>query len=430
MEAGGDFPIDYVGEALSFVACHEVGHTLGLRHNFSSSGSTPYNKLNDKEVIEEIGMTGSIMDYAAPNVAVNSDEQGYFYAPGVGTYDRWAIKWGYSQVSGDTSEEQSKHVDPIAAESWKKEHLYGTDWDAYPGGALDPRCNIWDLSDDPIRWAGDRIKICDDLLMTGKLEERVVADGGNYVPIRTAILTLYIQKYIANWVVFKHVGGQYTSRAHKGDPGGKLPLEPVPASEQRKALNFILNNALTVDSWVLPADLLNKATDDRQSSWQNRMYQFGRRFDFPMSDWIAMIQNAMLSNLMNPMLQRRVVEVQYKTDDPFKLSDFYNALTQKIWTNNAAPRGRNAGLQRNLQRVYLGRLIQQVVTPMSMTPQDAVALSRLHLRRIRNSANSSTVAQIKRVFWRESDKTAKKNSPGCSTRPGEFFRTSLSCRYY
>jgi hypothetical protein len=127
IEGGGEMPMEYIGDALRFVSAHEVGHTLGLRHNFKSSGSTPYESLNDKDKIEEIGMTGSVMDYSSPNIARNPATQGYYYAPSVGTYDDWAITWGYKPVDGEDEWEQCKNLEPIASQSTEKRHLYGTD---------------------------------------------------------------------------------------------------------------------------------------------------------------------------------------------------------------------------------------------------------------------------------------------------------------
>jgi hypothetical protein len=112
-----------------------------------------------------------------------------------------------------------------------------------------------------------------------------------------------------------------------------------------------------------------------------------------MSQWIRAVQRAVLTNLMNPMLQARVVEASYKVDKPFKLSQVYSALTREIWTDNAAPRGQYAGLERNLQRVYLNRLIIQVTTPHPYLPEDAIELSRLNLRRIRGAANTALQRQ-------------------------------------
>jgi hypothetical protein len=393
LPAGSELADDYVGAAVAYVAAHEVGHTLGLRHNFLSSGSTPFEKLNDKNYVEEAGMTGSVMDYAGANVSADRNAQGYYYGVGVGTADLWVIKWGYSEVEGDTPEAQKKRLDEIAAEAWKKEHLYGADEDAYPSHALDPRINIWDLSDDPLAWASERVTLCNELLKNGELDDRVVADGDNFVPLRSAVQTLYVQKYIASNMAVKYIGGQYTARPHKGQPGGELPLMPVNPAVQQQALDFIIANVLDTETWTLDPDMLNKLQDDRQWSWENNPFQRGRRYDFPMSTWVAAVQNAILSNLMNPMLQSRVVEVQYKVEKPFKLSQLYSTLTREIWTNNAVPSGKYAGLERNLQRIYLSRLIYQVTTPNMYLPPDAVELSRLNLRRIRSSANTALQRQ-------------------------------------
>lgn len=386
VEAGGSVPIEYIGAALSWVTSHEVGHTLGLRHNFKSSSAVPYDELNDKAKIDEIGMTGSVMDYPSPNVSKDSAKQGYYYSPTVGTGDLWAIKWGYAPVSGTTAWEQKKETDKIASECTEKCNLYGTDEDTYPMGALDPRSNTNDLSDNPMAWASERSAICDDLLMNGKLEDRVVVDGGDYVPLRTAVQTLFTQKYVCSNIAIKNIGGAYTERAHKG--GDKPPFTPVPAAEQRKALKFVVDNALSPKAYELSPAMLNKMQDDKMNSWENNTFAPGRRFEFPLTDWVDALQTGVLYNVMNPLLQARVVEGQYQSADAFKLSEMYSTLTKAVWTDRMAPKGRTATWDRNLQRNYTDMLIQQVVTPFPVTPQESVALSRLSLTRIRAAANS------------------------------------------
>jgi hypothetical protein len=389
--AGGEVPMEYIGEALTFVAAHEVGHTLGFRHNFKSSGAVPFDKLNDKAVVDDIGMIGSVMDYPTPNVAKDSSRQGYYYTTGVGTYDVWAAKWGYMPVDGATPEEQQKNLESIAAQCTEKANLYGTDEDTYPMGALDPRSNTNDLSDNPIVWATERMAICDELLQDGRLEDRVVPDGSDYVPLRNAVTTLFIQKYLSATVATKNIGGAMTERAHKG--GGKMPFAPVTAADQRQALNFVVDNALKADEWALAPELLDKMQDDKMWSWENNLFQPGRRFDFPLSDWVESLQTGVLFNLMNPFLQARVVEAEYKSADAFKLSELYATLTKSIWTGNVTPAGRTAGWDRNLQRTYTDMLISQVVTPASVTPEDAIALSRLNLSRIRGAAQTGLAKQ-------------------------------------
>jgi hypothetical protein len=386
VEAGGVVPLEYVGNALSWVTSHEVGHTLGLRHNFKSSGATPYDELNDKAKIDEIGMTGSVMDYPSPNVCKDSARQGYYYSPTVGTGDIWAIKWGYLPVEGKTAWEQKEQTDKIAALCTDKGNLYGTDEDTYPAGALDPRSNINDLSDNPMAWASERSSICNDLLMNGKLENRVVTDGGDYVPLRSAVQTLFTQKFVCANIATKNIGGMYTERAHKG--GDKMPFTPVAAADQRKALQFVVDNALSSNAYALSPEMLAKMQDDKMNSWENDTFAPGRRFEFPLTDWVEAMETGVLYNLMNPMLQSRVVEGQYLADNSFKLSELYGTLTKSIWTDRAAPKGRTATWDRNLQRTYTDMLIQQVVTPGPATPEEAVALSRLNLTRIKAAAQA------------------------------------------
>lgn len=386
IEAGGVVPTEYLGNALMWVTSHEVGHTIGLRHNFKSSGATPYDMLNDKATIESIGMTGSVMDYPSPNVAKDSSKQGYYYSPGVGTADIWAIKWAYQPVEGANAWDQKKETDKIAAMCDEKGHLYGTDEDTYPMGALDPRSNTNDLSDNPMEWASERVAIVDDLMLNGKLESRVVTDGGDYVPLRAAVLTLFTQKYVCSNIATKNIGGMYTERSHKGD--SKVPFTPVPAADQRKALDFVVNTALSPKSFALSPAMLNKMQDDKMWSWENNPFDPGRRFEFPLTDWVEAIQTGVLFNVMNPLLQARVIEGQYQSPDAFKLSELYGTLTKSIWTSRMAPKGNTATFDRNLQRVYTDMLIQQVVTPYPVTPQDAIALSRLNLTRIRGAAQS------------------------------------------
>jgi len=387
IDADGEMPEEYIGDFLRFVTAHEVGHTLGLRHNFKSSGATPYTELNNKGLMKEIGMVGSVMDYPSPNIAFDANQQGYYWTPGLGTYDHWAIEWGYKDVDGDEEWEQSENLESLAVRSTEKANLYGTDEDSYANGALDPRINIWDLSDDPITWASERIAIVDDILQSGRLDDRVIADGGDYVPLRWAVQTLLVQRYRASLVAIKNVGGQYTTRVRKG--GGQLPLDPIPAATQQKALDFIITRTLSSNSYLLPPGMLNKLIDDKMWSWENNPMSPQRRVDFPLSNWVAGLQNGILTNLLSPALQARVVEVQYKVDRPFKLSQLYGDLTKAIWTDNVIPTGRTAVWDRNLQRIYTQKLINQMTIPFPGMPQDGVALSRLHLRRIRGTAQGA-----------------------------------------
>jgi len=390
---GMNVPDEYVGEAIRFVTAHEVGHTIGLRHNFKSSISTPYEKLHDKYTVSEIGMTGSVMDYAAPNVSRDRKKQGYYYTPSVGTYDQWAITYGYTELPGDKSPDgERKDLKKIASEANLQKHAYGTDEDTYPAGAMDPNSNIWDLGDKPLAWAAERIGVCQDILSDADLTARVVHEGDNYVPLRSAVETLLIQEYIAITKAVKYVGGSYTARPHKGDATDQTPVMPVPATQSREAVKFVTDNAFSPDAFKVDPEILKRLQDDKLWSWQNNIFAYGRRFDFPMSGWVAGIQNALLSQMLNPTLQQRVIDGQYANSDPYTLAEYYRTLTGAIWYDNMTPKGQTAVWQRNLQRIYLHRLIQQAVHPSPGTPWESIAISRLHLTNL-NSRLKTAYAQ-------------------------------------
>jgi hypothetical protein len=383
-------PEEYIGEAIAWVTAHEVGHTLGLRHNFKASISTPYTELNNREKIEEIGMTGSVMEYPSPNVSRDRSKQGYYYSPVVGTYDQWAIEFGYKPFSGDlTPEEEAKKLKKIAGKASEKKHAYGTDEDTWPAHALDPNSMVWDLGDQPLEWAKERMGVCQDILTSGKLVERVVSDGENFVPLRSAVQTLLIQEYYSAARAVKYVGAQRTARPHRGDNSGEKPLMPVSASEQREAMEFIAVNAFSKSAFDINPEILNQLQDNKLWDWHNNLFSYGRRYDFPLHGWVAAFQNAIITQLLTPMRLQRMQDAEFKQDDPYRVSEMFRTLTTTIWTDNMAPSGRSAGMQRNLQRIYLHHLVQMTVHPQPMTTWESIALARLQLTRLRTEINNA-----------------------------------------
>ena len=396
---GDAVPIDYVGKALVWAVMHEVGHTLGLRHNFRSSTSTPMDKLSDAAWTHQHGLVSSVMDYATPNIQADHAKQGEYYSSAVGDCDVWNIRYGYMPTGAASPTADQALMEKIAEESNQTGHEYSTDEDTYPLDALDPRTNIWDLGSDPLAFAKQRSIYLQSLWKSPKFEEHVVGADGEYPVLRRAMDTLLGQYALTLGLAVKYVGGQYVSRTHRGQAGAHDPLEPVPAARQREALDFLSQRAFAADAFTLPPALLNRLAADRWTHWGlANSFSGPYRVDYNFNDRAFAIQSALLNGLLAPNLLARLREAESHSAEPFRLSEYFDRMTRAIWGEVGAPTpgGLRAlegpGTRRELQRAYVDRLANLVVSPPPAAPDDARALARLQLSRIDSRISRTMVA--------------------------------------
>jgi hypothetical protein len=384
--AGDEVPEEFVGEAMKWVVMHEVGHTLGLRHNFKSSSDIPFSMLNDRQYVEDHGMTASVMDYSAPNIALNAEDQGYYYGPRVGSYDRWAIRYGYTDTGADAPAQEEPMLRAIASESTKQGHRFATDEDTYAPTAPDPRNAIFDLSSDPLAWAERQCKITDRLLESPNLENIVLADGENYPKLRRAIQTIMSSRLRAVFSSAKFVGGTYVSRDFFGDENAEAPLRPIPAAEQRRALRLVSDNVFAADAFDIPAETMSRLMPERWSHWGSS--SFGVDFLFPIHDWASGYQSSVFATLYSTSHLRRMSEAETWWDDTLTMAEMFDTITDDVWSE--LDRGRNvSSMRRNLQRVHLDYLVRMAVSPGPGLPEDASALARHHLVQLKPRAASA-----------------------------------------
>jgi hypothetical protein len=394
---GGDkTPDDLINQAIKEVVMHEVGHTLGLRHNFKASTMLKHDQLNDLAVTRKMGLTGSVMDYNAINIAPKGVKQGDYFSTTLGPYDYWAIAYAYKPLSGGTEGEYEK-LQEIARESAKPGHDYSTDEDMY--SSSDPLVNVWDLGADPMKFAQDRITLAEELLKG--LAERVVEKGEGYQKARQAFNILLQQYGNGAHLIANYIGGEHMHRDHRDDPGGRDPFIPVKADKQREALRFLQEHILSDKPFAFPPALLRKLAAERWSHWGSGTSVFGS-VEFPLHERVLNIQRVVLRQVYNADVLSRIQNNALKADKdekPLTIAEVFRGVTDAVWNDNGKDKKlATSVVRRNLQREQLKQLFTLVLGEDngggrsfgglifffggSTPPPDARSLARMHLRDI------------------------------------------------
>ena len=361
-----------LGQELRFTSMHEVGHTLGLRHNFRASAETPLDKLADKGWADARGLTGSIMDYPGVNLPKGAAPADWnYYPPMIGSADLWSIAVGYMP--------DEARARKLARQGAQPGHALGTDEESSLLYGLDPRVQQWDLGEEPLAWARDRIDLIRGLWKT--LPERSLRDDSRYAELTDNFTALLSQYARAVSMVARYVGGQYVSRDHVGDPGARPPFAPVPRAVQREALDLLVRVLFGEEAWDLPPTTLARLAPSNFRHW-GQTQGFDRRRDFPIHDSIARAQGAMLHMLTSTAVFSRLqdAELKFDTKETLPLAEYLDVISQAMWSEFKGPSPRPvSSLRRELQAAYVERLGSFVRDADSDRPADVRALARLSL---------------------------------------------------
>lgn len=368
----------YLHDLLVNLIAHEVGHTLGLRHNFKGSAALPVNVLQDTNITFSKGLTGSIMDYTPVNIAPQGQSQGQYWQTTPGTWDYWAIEYAYKSITGGQQAEKEE-LTRIASRAADPSLVYGTDEDAFGFSVIgiDPQANMYDLGSDPITYYKDRFSLVQELW--GKLEQYFEQPGTRYPKLRQAFRQGLSEYTLAAMTVPKYIGGIYFHRDHVGDPNARLPFVPVSAEKQREALKFILTQILSPNVFNFSPEFLNKLAPDRQ--WDFFMTVFGSLIDFPIHRIIGVIQEYPLIRLFNPIVMQRIIDNELRSprgETPFTLAEMFESLRNGIWEELQGQTSINS-FRRNLQRAHLQHLVALVLGSSMTAPGDAKTLARRDL---------------------------------------------------
>ena len=383
-------PETFIGPLLAELVAHEVGHTLGLRHNFKGSGAYSLEEINSPELRGKKPLAGSVMDYLPVNMSYQiGDARGDWTMIGIGPYDYWAIEYGYSP-------DEAKLKDILKRVS-EPELQYATDEDT---SGPDPLARRYDYGRDPLIYAENQMALVK--IYRERLIEKFVKEGESWAKAREGYeLTLGQQlkavNMIANWI-----GAAHVNRDHKGDPGNRMPLTPVSADVQRKSLEFVVKNAFRDEAFGLTQDILQRLTVDK---WWDEGMSVMNESTFPIHDRILSIQASTLTMLMNPTTLRRVFDNEQlvpASEDAVVLPELMDRLQAAIWTElDAKPEGevtarkpRISSLRRNLQREHLDRLIDLALSNSGNAAHKPIAtLSAMQLKEIKRKIDSALEAR-------------------------------------
>ncbi|MCD6013185.1 MAG: zinc-dependent metalloprotease [Flavipsychrobacter sp.] len=331
-----EFDDELMGQLIRFVSSHEVGHTLGLRHNMGSSSRTPVEKLRDKKWVEAHGHTASIMDYARFNYVAqpedNISEVGLF--PRIGEYDMWAIQWGYKATNAKDEKEDVKIVNKWIVDSLKANPRL---WFGTETNPIDPRSQTEDLGDNSMKASEYGIKnlkrICE------KLTEWTKEDADKYENLKDMYSALVGQynRYMGH--VVKNVGGIYETPKSVEQTGEDV-YEPTPKAIQQEAITFLHKQLFETPSWILNGDILNKISNPYSS------------------ELVSNVQVNILNSLLSGSRLNRLATCcnRYGTQNTYSLDNMMGDVRKGIWSELSTKKPID-GYRRNLQKAHVEALI-------------------------------------------------------------------------
>ena len=381
-----EFPDELMGRLIRFVSSHEVGHALGLRHNFGSSSSVPVENLRNKEWVAKNGHTSSIMDYARFNYVAQPEDglSGEELQARIGDYDRWAIEWGYRLFPEYKSPEAEKgKINQWTREKLKDRRLW---WGDGESNQDDPRSQTEDLSDNAIKASEYGIKnlkrIVPQLMNWTKVDNE---DFTNLSDIYNQVSGQF-NRYMNH--VARSVGGIYKT------PRVVEDAEPVyefaSKAKQAEAVAFLNQQLFSTPIWLVNNEV------------------FARTGGNPLTI-IGNIQDNALNRLLSTNTLNKLITAEATlTTSAYRMTDLFSDLKKGIWTELTSKKPIDV-YRRNLQKSYVNMLTDLIapapvvinlgggggfnVTPsVDVDKSDIKSFVRAHLASLRTEVNAAAAA--------------------------------------
>ena len=376
---------ELMGDLIRFVSSHEVGHTLGLRHNMGSSAQTPVEKLRDKAWVEEHGHTVSIMDYARFNYVAQPEDNigkaGLY--PRINDYDKWAIEYGYKATPYKTPKEDHLYWNKVIIDRLAANPKL---WFGGEGYDSDPRAQREDIGDDAVAASTYGIKNLKRII--GQLPEWNAEEGDQYRNLSRMYtqLTGQYNRYLGH--VSANIGGRFVT--YKSIEQAGPVYEPVPKERQKSALNFLNENLFQKPTWIIDQPYIFNLTDS------------------PDSYLYTLVDNVVSAgNLLNVQKLSRMAQFAQVDASNYGPEEYLSDLTGMIFSE--LYKGKSTDIYRRyLQRRFVSAAIG-VVTARNSEGTDGRALIMDTLRDIqKKAAKAKSSDKATQAHWQDIANTIEK----------------------
>jgi hypothetical protein len=382
---GIEFDDEVMGRLIRFVSSHEVGHTLGLPHNFASSYAYPVDSLRSATFTSKYGTSPSLMDYARFNYIAQPEDKGVHLYPEVGPYDKFAISWGYRPIlEAETPEEEQVTLDKwIVAKKGHPMFRYGRQ-----GNPYDPSTQSEDLGNDAMKASDYGIKnlkrIVPNLIKwTGELD-KPYKDYDDLEELYGQVLAQY-NRYMGH--VRTNIGGVY--EIYKAIGQEEPVYTHVEKAKQEEAMAFIQKELFATQDWL---------TDDAITS---------RIQDFGILDRIRKLQVGTLNGILDWGRLGRVIENEALNGaDAYGLLEMMTDLRKGIWSELPAGKAIDVN-RRSLQRAHIEKLEELLTKNASGRSAASLNASQSDIRPAARASLNVLHAEIKRAIPRNSDAMSK-----------------------
>ncbi len=401
LDAQGVLPPDspeverFVLAYLRDTVMHEIGHTLGLRHNFRASRVRTAAELADPAFTASHSLTGSVMEYAPVNLPRPGQPMPEPFSATLGPYDFWAVEYAYGVWPAD---KETGELARIAARSAEPELAYGTDEDAMLG--VDPEVLTFDLGDDPVAFAATRLEIVRDLIR--RQEGRSLDPQQDYAVLRRSLGYALRDLGRSAGVLARQIGGIRTLRDFPDS--GRDPIAPVPAAQQRAALDLI-DQILAGEGLTASPALQRRLAPDFLERAEALSQGDAVITDYSPQQALLEVQKSLIGQLLSDGVAQRLLDSESRVEAgaALKLGDLYARIERQVWGDTLAE---GHAARRELQRDQVQRLAAQLLRPAGQVRPEARALQRSQARRLLERLNGALarrgVSETARAHWQDS----------------------------